>query len=538
MKTNPMLAAASAAVSEAADGAPKYIKKTAWPAPLCFITGDSWHTSVTAEETNMRYNVTLCELPVAQGAGYSLVQLPHSHATSFGITSTTLCLCITSGAGFVATRPTNFTHRSPLTSAQNLEDFLARLWKFVPLQQGHTADVPWAAPPAHGAAQKVTQCGCKSRSLKAHANGQLVLEDVEKGLLLSSRHVRSAALADFTYVQYHRAPFLQALCCGKQNEVQVSFLGDRYTMETQGTSDAELDAFHLGLQAAQLGGRPPGAPLRVIDAKEGSRVIIGPEFTTVEVASCAWAGPACKTTEIATVRTSDINYFKASLPSWINALITTLRDFQLFKCAKEVSRCLTDDLLLLPVWPVAFAYRSWVVLGLALKFLSSLVTFLLIFFFRATTITLGGPQGPRPVTLPMAEEHPERLLREISAAVARAQELHQWERAARAPLRASSAVAAVAQQQQPAPPQQQQMTVQQQFVPMQELLQLLQDQQLQLQLQRLQQQQQNLTGPALPGSYYSGASRERSSLPPGRTKEGPNDGGQYWFVWSCARQPY
>ena len=117
------------------------------------------------------------------------------------------------------------------------------------------------------------------------------------------------------------------------------------------------------------------------------------------------------------------------------------------------------------------------------------------------------------------EHEGDRTHREMSVAVARTQELQQWEGPARASWRTGGALTAEA-------PQQQQQKVQQ-------LLQLLQNQQLQQQLQQLQ--LQHAAVPALPGAYYSGASKGRPLLPPGWTKEGPNEEGLYWFVWSCAR---
>jgi hypothetical protein len=248
----------------------------------------------------------------------------------------------------------------------------------------------------------------------------------------------------------------------------------------------------------------------------------------VEVAKCAWAGSACKTVEISTVRTADINYFTASLPSWLNALIATLRDFEILKCAAALRTCLVKDLPCLPVWPCAAAYRSWIIALLVIKFLSSLLTFLVVYFCRATALTLGGPQGPRPVTLPLAEENPEQMLKEMSAAVAHARALHQWG-PVRAPLQQLvHGQGGVVVQMQQAPG----MVVQVQQAPG-----------VVVQVQQQQQQQQQQPAPHTPYStaYATGASKgEAPSLPPGWTRSGPDEEGSYWCAWGarparCAR---
>jgi hypothetical protein len=109
------------------------------------------------------------------------------------------------------------------------------------------------------------------------------------------------------------------------------------------------------------------------------------------------------------VRTSDVAYLRAKLPSWINALVTTIRDFELFKIVKNCNSLWTSDFALLPVWPCSFGYRSWVVMGLLIKFISSFITFLVIFFCRATSLVLGGPGPGAEVRFPMQKMKKKKI---------------------------------------------------------------------------------------------------------------------------------
>ncbi len=419
MKQNPVLVAVGGGGGLEGES-PKYIVKSFWPFPLCFISGDSSHTTVTADETLMRQNSTVCELGVKQGAGYDLTSLPHTHTQAFGLSSLKFCCFAEKGRGWVMTRPTSYTHSAPINGETDLAGFLSRLWMYVPAHQGLAAEPLEAQPLA--LVQKNLLCGCKSRVLKAHKNGLLLLEDKEKGMINTSRIVQAATLKDFSSVTYNRAPLLAALCCGKENEVKVHMHG--LTLHSPGTNAEELDRFHAGVLTATLG-KTPSPPIHTIQGKNGAKVVIGPEFTTVEVASCAWL-PPCAAMETTTIKTGDINYLGVKLPGWINALIQTIRDFEFWQMSENCTRCWAEDFPQAAVgWVVPFAYRSYIVTGLMIKFLISLLTFLVIFLCRASSITLGGPR-PHVIALPHAEENPEALLKEISNAIVQGQRQHAW----------------------------------------------------------------------------------------------------------------
>lgn len=69
---------------------------------------------------------------------------------------------------------------------------------------------------------------------------------------------------------------------------------------------------------------------------------------------CGWAGPACMSVEVTTIKTKDTSHLRATLPSWINALVRAVRDVQ---CAAIGAKCTSmwgNDLVLLPVWPCSF----------------------------------------------------------------------------------------------------------------------------------------------------------------------------------------
>lgn len=272
-----------------------------------------------------------------------------------------------------------------------------------------------------------------------HSNGLLLLEDVEQGPCMRQEEKEAATLADFNFIKYSTAPFLRRCCCGAPNGVEVSFLHDKYALAADGDTPAMLEDFHKGLLTAQLGGRLPSAPLKTIPGAYGASVIIGPEFTTVRVRGCTWGGEHLTTTQTTTVRTKDVSYLQAKLPSWINALVKAVRDFEMYKLAKNCDMCWTTDLAALPVWPCGFGFRSWVVLGLLLKALTSLLAFLFVFFCRATTLVLGGPGPGMGVLLTIAEKDPEALLQDVAATVARAQQME-----AGAPLPPQAAVVTTA----------------------------------------------------------------------------------------------
>ena len=109
--------------------------------------------------------------------------------------------------------------------------------------------------------------------------------------------------------------------------------------------------------------------------------------------------------------------FTASRPSWQNALIIAIRDIQLFKLSKSISKLCGSSLLLLPVWPCDFFSELHITIALFINMIISITKFLMIFLFRKTALIIGGP-GPAKQVSFLPFEEPATLLRSMAVKVA------------------------------------------------------------------------------------------------------------------------
>ena len=224
------------------------------------------------------------------------------------------------------------------------------------------------------------------------------------------REVEWAPLPDMSYVRYTEVGLCAKLAGSGTNRLEVVFGGDRLVAELP-LPPAQLAAAHAAVLAGALG-RPPSAPVKVVQGKVGT-LEVGPEFTTVTVEKSTWCQPL-KTKEVTTVRTEDISYLQATLPSWQNALIRAIRDVEIFKIAAIANSLMAEDLLLLPVWPCSFFNHGYVLLLLLIKAISSIVAFVIVFLFRKTALIIGGPGPGKQVTFE-PNEQPEEMLRGFAA---------------------------------------------------------------------------------------------------------------------------
>ena len=140
---------------------------------------------------------------------------------------------------------------------------------------------------------------------------------------------------------------------------------------------------------------------------------VGPEFTTVTAQECAWAGPACMTVEVTTIKTKDISHLRATLPSWINALVRAVRDIQLAAISAKCAAMWGNDLAILPVWPCSFVHDGYLAAIMIANAVISIFRFIVIFFCRKTAVIIGGPGPAKEIVLPTAEEKPEELLQDL-----------------------------------------------------------------------------------------------------------------------------
>ena len=224
------------------------------------------------------------------------------------------------------------------------------------------------------------------------------------------RKVGWAPLPDMSYVRYTEVGLCAKLAGSGSNRLEVVFGGDRVVAELP-LPPAQLAPAHAAVLAGALG-RPPSAPVKVVQGKTGL-LEVGPEFTTVTVEKSTWCQPL-KTKEVTTVRTEDISYLQTTLPSWQNALIRAIRDVEIFKITAIANKLMTEDLLLLPVWPCSFFNNAYVLILLGVKALVSIVAFVVIFLFRKTALIIGGPGPGKQVTFE-PNEQPEEMLRGFAA---------------------------------------------------------------------------------------------------------------------------
>lgn len=79
----------------------------------------------------------------------------------------------------------------------------------------------------------------------------------------------------------------------------------------------------------------------------------------------------------------------------------------------------------LPVWPCNFFNDAYLTIILTVKALVSIFQFIMIFFFRKTSLILGGP-GPAKQVAFLPDEHPEKLLRDVASHVQAGQKMFSW----------------------------------------------------------------------------------------------------------------
>jgi len=407
-------------VSKSAMPAPKpYEVFTYCAPPLCFISSDYEATTVHKDNLEFRQNLTVCKMSVANGGGYNMTRLPMDRITRYTLATSRL-LCLAPKGDLTATvKPSNFTDQAPV-KGPDTEDYLQRMWNFLPQANGF-ATLPFDAKPLASAAF-VTRCGANTKTLSVYSNGLATLVEVQGGIT-TLKNVDVALLSEVAYIRYVKAPLAQAICFGKTNHIELVFAGDTYVMGTNAAADS-LPAFHDGIKAALLGRNPSGNIKTVSGA--ASSIEIGPEFTTVTSSECGWAGDQCKTIEVTTIKTRDISHLRATLPSWINALIRAIRDIEFAALGAACSRLMADDLVLLPVWPCAFLNDSWVAIVLTFNALMSIMKFLIIFFFRKTAVILGGPGPAKTVVLPVVVEKPEEMLQDLANGITVAQASFTW----------------------------------------------------------------------------------------------------------------
>ena len=418
VKSNPLSTVVKPSEDEL--GATKaYEVYTMCPSPLCFISWDYTATTVHRDNLELRENLTVCKMPVASGAGYNFTRLPMDKIVHYSLATTQLCCLAPKGDLAATVKPTGYTQGAPV-KGPDTEDFLRRMWARLPVAHGKPA-LPYDEKPAAVAAF-VTRCGANTKTISVYSNGLVTLVEVQGGMT-TIKNVDVAVLSELSYIRYTKAPPAQAICFGKENRIELVFDGDTYIMESNQAA-AALPALSEAVKTAMLG-RVPSANIKTV-AGALSKIEIGPEFTTIEETECAWAGEQCMNTEVTTVKTSDISYLRATLPSTINAFIRAVRDIEFAIIADKCSRIWGSDLVMLPVWPCSFFSNSWVAIVLLINALVSVFRFLVIFLCRKTAVILGGPGPAKTVVLPTVVEKPEEMLQDLANSITVAQASYTW----------------------------------------------------------------------------------------------------------------
>jgi hypothetical protein len=293
-------------------------------------------------------------------------------------------------------------------------EFLAKMEEHMP--QARLG--PASPPPGEGLIAEPLvfkyKCGAATRSLKVKANGLVMLTDETKGIT-NILDMTAAWAADVSYIRLTHAGLLAKLCFGAPaGKLEISFLGDKYTLEQPLATIEQLEAALVGIKSA-IFMRAPAQPKEVLVGTLGT-LTLASDFIDVTVVK-----PSCHemfaTRETTSVRTSDVTYFTASLPSWQNALIVAIRDIQLFKMSASISKLCGSSLVLLPVWPCDFFSELHITIMLFINAIVSITKFLIIFFFRKTSLIIGGP-GPAKQVAFLPIDEPVTLLRSMAVKVA------------------------------------------------------------------------------------------------------------------------
>ena len=155
---------------------------------------------------------------------------------------------------------------------------------------------------------------------------------------------------------------------------------------------------------------------------------MAPKWRCVPVTAqeCAWGGPACMSVEVTTIKTKDISHLRATLPSWINALVRAIRDVQIAAITAKCSQMWGSDLAIFPVWPISFFHTGYLAIIMIANAVISIFRFIVIFFCRKTAVIIGGPGPAKEVVLPTVEEKPDELLQDLANSVTIAQACYTW----------------------------------------------------------------------------------------------------------------
>lgn len=133
-------------------------------------------------------------------------------------------------------------------------------------------------------------------------------------------------------------------------------MGDKYFVDLRMPAD-QLPAAHDAVLACTLG-RAPSAPLHTYTGANGrTEMAVGPEFTTVRMTKPSLCS-LLATSEVTTVKTSDISHLRAALPSWQNALIKAIRDIELVKLSRALTALSGEDLVTVSETTAAAGYST------------------------------------------------------------------------------------------------------------------------------------------------------------------------------------
>jgi hypothetical protein len=378
--------------------------------PFCFISKGSDVTTVTPKELFIKQNIAYCKSSVKAGAGYNIWRLPLDKITKWEvITSKLLCF---GGKHHVRAivLPTKSTAYAQLPNPDDDQTFSAAMNTHAVSSRTELAP---PGTPIIGTFKQNIRCGLSSKTLTLHPNGLAVMEDLEQGLV-TNKTVTTAFLQDFSYIRYTTTSLFASICGDGVNRIELTFAGDHYYMDLSIPGE-KLGEVHTAIMHAVLR-RPPQPPIRVIQGKIGE-LAIGPEFTTISMQK---GSVMLGQKEVITVKTADISHLYASLPSWQTALVTAIRDIEMYRIYRLCARLWTTDLALLFGWPCSFFSNLYISMLLFLKAMISVFKFLMIFFFRKTALIFGGP-GPAKQVSFEPNEDPEAFLRDIGDTIKEAQ---------------------------------------------------------------------------------------------------------------------
>ena len=356
------------------------------------------------------------------GAGYELTRMPLDRLSRWSLHQQRL-LCFNPKNSISAlVFPTAHEEHADIGPKDDAE-FLAHLDKHAPVARNNATLLPNTVP--LGSFVFSTRCGLNTKTLSIFSNGMVKMDEKQTGVT-SMRELDNAFLDDLNFVRYTENGILQSLFCGSPNRIEISFLSDRFFLDTKlKVTDLPL-AFKTVLTAAL--NREPSPPLKVYEGKIG-KLELGPEFSIITTTKMGFFAPL-SSTEVIAIKTSDISHLRAALPSWQNALVKAIRDIELYKLSRTISALMGEDLALLPVWPCTFFNDLYLSIILAINALISIFQFIMVFFFRKTAVIFGGP-GPAKQVSFLPDENPEALLRSIAKEITTANNTFSWSKDAK-----------------------------------------------------------------------------------------------------------